>query len=305
MTGLDDIRAGGKPALARALAAIEQSPEDPAVVALLDVAYAAPAAWVVGMTGPPGVGKSTLMNALIGAWRREGRRVGCVAVDPSSQRSGGALLGDRIRLATDPLDEGVFVRSMAARGHLGGLAVLTMPTVVLMRALFDMVLVETVGVGQSETEVAGLADTVVLCVQPGSGDSIQYMKAGIAEIPHVAVVTKADMGAPARRSLAELRAALALAGEGGDAVAVLAVSAATGEGVTDLAAAVDRHAAAETGGRAERRHRQAEAWLAGAVRERFGREGERRAGPLVLAPGESPFTRMAQIASKLLGAGGW
>src|SRR5580658_6223287 len=142
-------------ALAAALARLEQAPEAEATLALLDAAYGSPRAHVVGVTGPPGVGKSTLIGALISAWRRAGETVGVVAVDPSSRVSGGALLGDRTRLRTDPEDEGVFVRSMAARDKLGGLAALTVSAMVLMRALYDKVIIETVGVGQSETDVAG------------------------------------------------------------------------------------------------------------------------------------------------------
>ena len=177
------LRAGGKAALAAALAALEAAPEAAETLALLDAAYAAPGAHVVGITGPPGVGKSTLLGALIRAWRKAGRTVAVIAVDPSSRRSGGALLGDRMRLRTDPRDDGVFVRSMAARDRFGGLAALTHSAMVVMRALYDVVVIETVGVGQSETDVAGAADTVILCLQPGSGDSLQFMKSGIVEIP--------------------------------------------------------------------------------------------------------------------------
>ena len=140
---LDEVRAGGKAGLARALAEIERAPDSEAIVSLLDHAHAAARAHVVGMTGPPGVGKSTLMNALIASWRSTGRSVGCIAVDPSSRRSGGALLGDRTRLSTDPEDSGIFVRSMAARDRLGGLAELTVAAMVLMRAIYDVVLIET------------------------------------------------------------------------------------------------------------------------------------------------------------------
>ncbi|CUW41034.1 Putative periplasmic protein kinase ArgK [Magnetospirillum sp. XM-1] len=303
---LDDIRAGGKAALARALAELERYPDAPATVALLDRAYAEPRAHVVGMTGPPGVGKSTLMNALIADWRGRGRSVGCIAVDPSSRRSGGALLGDRTRLTTDPEDQGVFVRSMAARDRLGGLAGLTVSAMVLMRALYDMVLIETVGVGQSETDVVGVADTVLFCVQPGSGDSLQFMKAGIAEIPHVVVVTKADMGPAAVRARADVQGALGLGGGGGHEgweTPVLMVSSARREGVEELVAAIDTHAAAlgeaTPGGEprlAAIRHAQAEAWLEEAVRERFGREGVRRAGDLSLPPGASPFVRLSELS---------
>lgn len=299
---LHTIRSGGKAALARALADLERRPDAPETVALLDAAYAEPRAHVVGMTGPPGVGKSTLMNALIAGWRGRGRSVACIAVDPSSRRSGGALLGDRTRLSTDPEDQGVFVRSMAARDRLGGLAGLTVSAMVLMRALYDVVLIETVGVGQSETDVVGVADTVLFCVQPGSGDSLQFMKAGIAEIPHVVVVTKADMDKEARRARADVLGALSLGGAGerdcgGWAVPVLLVSSQRREGVDDLVAAMDRHAAFLAGdGRLEKaRHAQAEIWLEEAVRERWGREGVARAGPLSLPERTSPFGRLAGL----------
>ena len=302
---LDALRTGGKAALARALAQLESAPDAPATVALLDAAYAEPQAHVVGMTGPPGVGKSTLMNALIGNWRGRERRVACIAVDPSSRRSGGALLGDRTRLSTDPEDQGIFVRSMAARDRLGGLAGLTVSSMVLMRALYDVVLIETVGVGQSETDVVGVADTVLFCVQPGSGDSLQFMKAGIAEIPHVVVVTKADMEKEARRARADVLGALSLGGAGDESggweVPVLMVSSARRDGIDGLVEAIDGHAAFLNGENrlAAIRHTQAQAWLEEAVRERWGREGIRRAGDLTLPQGLSPFTRLAQLRDTL------
>jgi diadenosine tetraphosphate (Ap4A) HIT family hydrolase/Ni2+-binding GTPase involved in maturation of urease and hydrogenase len=181
------LRDGGKRALAAALADLERDPEGKKAQALLDAAWREPKAHVVGVTGPPGVGKSSLCAALVAAWRKAGETVGVIAVDPSSKSSGGALLGDRVRIVHDSTDEGSFVRSMAARDRLGGLADQTLAAMVVMRALFDRVLIETVGVGQSETDVAGVADTVVFCVQPGSGDSLQFMKAGIVEIPHLIV----------------------------------------------------------------------------------------------------------------------
>lgn len=303
---LEALRTGGKPAMARALARIEAAPEAEDTVALLSAAYEAPLAHVVGMTGPPGVGKSTLMNALIAAWRGEGRTVACIAVDPSSRRSGGALLGDRTRLDTDPEDKGVFVRSMAARDRLGGLAGLTVSAMVLMRAVYDVVLIETVGVGQSETDVVGVADTVLFCVQPGSGDSLQFMKAGIVEIPHVVVVTKADMGPAAARARADVKGALSLAGErDGWQVPVLMVAGLQHEGVGELVAAIDAHAAflAEGGRLAAARLEQARQWLMESVRERYGREGLKRAGTIALAMGESPFRRLAAISAKLGGDG--
>jgi LAO/AO transport system kinase len=300
---LDALRAGGKPALARALAAIEAQIDAPATLALLDAAWAEPRAHVIGITGPPGVGKSTLLSALARHWRQAGRTIGIVAVDPSSRRSGGALLGDRTRLELDPEDGGLFFRSMAARDRLGGIASLTAGAVALMRALYDVVVVETVGVGQSETEVADVVDTVLLAVQPGSGDSLQYIKAGIIEIPDVAVVTKADLGPLASRARRELEAALSLqrAGEGGWRTVVLTAAAATGHGIKELAEALDRHHTqpAASGSLAAQRALRAERWLAATLRHEHGRRGLEQARlrlPDVLADAAlSPFRRLAQV----------
>ena len=170
-------------------------------------------AHVIGLTGPPGVGKSTLTNVLVARARARGETVGVLAVDPSSRRTGGALLGDRARIATDPEDRGIFVRSMAARDRLGGLSDQTVAAMVLMRAIYDLVLVELVGIGQSEADISFVADTVVLCVQPGSGDSLQFMKAGVTELPDVVAVTKADMIDAARRTRADVEGALTLYSE--------------------------------------------------------------------------------------------
>ena len=293
--------AEGKVALARALGEIESAAEHPATLALLDEAWAAPHAdecHVVGITGPPGVGKSTLVGALIGSWRAAGKSVGVIAVDPSSRRSGGALLGDRTRLRTDPADHRIFIRSMAARERLGGLSALTYPAAILMRALFDVLVIETVGVGQSEIEIAGVADTVLLCLQPGSGDSLQYMKAGIVEIPDIVAVTKGDLGEAARRTAADAAGAISL--EAGSAPAsVLIVSALKGEGLGELVAALERHRAllVETKRLAPKRAEQAEAWLAGALRERFGSAGAARAAHVHAEPVTSPFRRLGETAS--------
>jgi LAO/AO transport system kinase len=302
---LSSVAAGGKPALAAALARLERAPAAEATLALLDAAYAAPRAHVVGVTGPPGVGKSTLAGALIAHWRGAGLSVGVIAVDPSSRASGGALLGDRTRLRTDPEDAGVFVRSMAARDKLGGLAALTVSAMVLMRALFDIVLIETVGVGQSETDVAGAADTVVLCLQPGSGDSLQFMKAGIVEIPHIVVVTKSDLGDAAERARSDALAVLGLSGREPDwEVPALLLSALRREGIGDLAAAIERHRRSLGAGLAARRAAQARYWLVEALRENWGREGLSRAGEPALAAGESPFRALARLGRSLAGAVG-
>ena len=253
---------------------------------------------MIGLTGPPGVGKSTLMDGLIRLWRGRGLTIGCIAVDPSSRRSGGALLGDRTRLSTDPEDQGVFVRSMAARDRLGGLAALTAGAMVLMRALYDRVLIETVGVGQSETDIADIADIVLFCVQPGSGDSLQFMKAGIAEIPDIVVVTKADLGAAARRAQADVEGALGLSGK--SRCPVLLTAAADPASLAGLDEQIDASLAAMAPARPERRRRQAEHWLHEAVRDRFGRDGLKRSGPLTLASEDSPFAAMHKVAERLV-----
>jgi LAO/AO transport system kinase len=198
---------------------------------------------VVGITGPPGAGKSTLLSALVAEWRARGRSVAVLAVDPSSRRSGGSLLGDRARIVFDPDDPAVFIRSTAAGERLGGLAPATRAAAQALSAAFDVVVVETVGVGQSETDVADTADTVAVVVQPGSGDALQFLKSGIMEIPDVLVVTKADLGDIAMRARRDLNAALRAVGSRD--TAVLAVSSvAPLQGIDALVDALDAHRAA-------------------------------------------------------------
>lgn len=199
-------------------------------------------AHVVGVTGPPGAGKSTLLSALLQGWRERGRSVALLAVDPSSKRSGGALLGDRARIDVDPSDRAVFIRSMAAGERLGGLAPATRAAAHALAAAFDVVVIETVGVGQSETEIAEVADTVAVVVQPGSGDTLQFIKSGIMEIPDVLVVTKADLGQVAIRARRDLHAALRSLGA--RETAVVAVSSLPpAEGIDRLLDALEDHRA--------------------------------------------------------------
>ena len=298
---LEALKGSGKPAIAAALAGLESKPSSPENRKLLDAAYAAPVAHVIGLTGPPGVGKSTLAGGMIRELRRSSRRVAVIAVDPSSRRSGGALLGDRTRIHHDPEDDGIFVRSMAARDRLGGLAELSIAAMVLLRALYDIVLLETVGVGQSETDVADSADSVVFCVQPGSGDSLQFMKAGIVEIPHFIAVTKADMGTAATRARADVEGALGLADVGDWSVEVLSLSVSQGLGTEELIAALDRRWLwlREAKRLALQRHAQAQQWVIEGIRQRFGREGLKRAGQILLTEGESPFAKLAEVTERL------
>jgi LAO/AO transport system kinase len=199
-------------------------------------------AHVIGVTGPPGAGKSTLLSALLHAWRASGRTVAMLAVDPSSRRSGGSLLGDRARIDFDPADKGVLIRSTAAGERLGGVARATRPAAQALAAAFDVVVIETVGVGQAETEVAEVADSVAVVVQPGGGDVLQFLKSGIMEIPDVLVVTKADLGQIAMRTRRDLTAALRSLGS--NPARVIAVSSLPPPtGIDELVAALDEHRA--------------------------------------------------------------
>ncbi len=195
---------------------------------------------LVGITGPPGAGKSSLLSALVAHWRRQERSVAVLAVDPSSKRSGGSLLGDRARIDHDPRDEAVLIRSTAAGGRLGGLAVPTREAATALAPAFDVVVIETVGVGQSETDVEEVCDTVAVVVQPGSGDTLQFIKAGIMEVPDVLVVTKSDLGDVADRARRDL--AMALAALGAGEVPVVATSAnPPPTGIVELAQTIDAH----------------------------------------------------------------
>jgi LAO/AO transport system kinase len=235
------LRDGDRSAAPAALNLLENRTKREESAALVSAAGDG-AGHVVGVTGPPGAGKSTLLSALLRAWRRDGRSVAVLAVDPSSKRSGGALLGDRARIEHDPHDRDVFIRSMAAGERLGGLAPATRAAAQALANAFDVVVIETVGVGQSETDVAEAADTVAVVVQPGSGDALQFLKAGIMEVPDVLVVTKADLGPVAKRAEEDLRAALGALGA--SATPVVAVSSiAPVSGIDALGAALDAHRA--------------------------------------------------------------
>jgi LAO/AO transport system kinase len=234
-------------------------------------------AHVIGLTGSPGVGKSTSTAALVSALRKQDKRVGVLAVDPSSPFSGGALLGDRVRMQDHALDQGVYIRSMASRGHLGGLSWATPQALrVLDAAGCDVILVETVGVGQSEVEIAAMADTTVVLIAPGMGDGIQAAKAGILEIGDLYVINKADRdGADQVRR--ELRSMLGLADrpEGAWRPEIVKTVASSGEGIDEVVAAIDRHrehlrSSGELNARRLRRARdEIEAIAVTALRERW------------------------------------
>jgi LAO/AO transport system kinase len=251
-------------------------------------------AHVVGLTGSPGVGKSTVTGALVRVYREAGLRVGVLAVDPSSPFSGGALLGDRVRMQDHATDDRVFIRSMASRGHLGGLSFATPQAVrILAAAGFDVVLIETVGVGQAEVEIASLADTTLVIVAPGLGDSIQAAKAGILEVADVFAVNKSDRQG-AQEVVRDLRMMVAMASYGADdwRPPIVSTAAAIGDGVGDLAAAIGKHRdwLAASGQRAERRLHRVRAEISAIALD----ELRLRMGAL---PGES---RLDELALRVL-----
>src|ERR671916_1268102 len=237
---VDELATGGRRPLARLLTRIENG--DPSVRPLLPALLAAGrGGHLVGITGPPGSGKSTLVSALIGEWRRRGRRVGVLAVDPSSPYTRGAILGDRIRMMDHAADPDVFMRSMASRGELGGLAATTwIAAAALDAAGYDPIVVETVGAGQSEVEVARLAETTVVVEVPEMGDEVQAIKAGLLEIADIIAVNKADRPG-ASQAARQLRAMLSTAGGRGQRKPppILVTTATTAKGVAELADAIE------------------------------------------------------------------
>ena len=245
---LDRARAGDTRVLARLLSLVEDG--SPLVRSVIrDLLPWTGGARIIGLTGAPGVGKSTMTGALVGSFRAAGRRVGVLAIDPTSPFTGGALLGDRIRMQDHATDEAVFIRSMANRGHLGGIAAATPQAIrVLDAAGFDPIVVETVGVGQDEVEIASMADSVVVLLAPGMGDAIQTAKAGILEIADLFAVNKADKP-DAHQVVRDLRNMIALAGRAGDdakrwkppIISTVAVNGPADEGISELVSKLDAH----------------------------------------------------------------
>jgi LAO/AO transport system kinase len=252
----EGVRMGDTRALARAISLVENG--DPLAYDLVrDIYPETGRAYAVGITGPSGVGKSSLISTLIGHIREQDRTVGVISVDPSSPFTQGALLGDRIRLSDHFLDPGVFIRSMGTRGHLGGLAETTLQALLVLDAAGkELVFLETVGAGQGEVEVIGIADTVVLVLMPGSGDSVQALKAGIMEIPDVIAINKMDHPA-AKTMLNEVRSILSLDSESSWKPPIVLTEATRGENVPELWGKIEEHRAyLESEGRLEERRRK-------------------------------------------------
>lgn len=274
---VERLLAGDKRALARAISLVENGDEAGAAL-VADLYPRTGNARIVGFTGPPGVGKSTIIGALVKELRGRDRRVAVLSIDPSSPFTRGALLGDRIRLSEHFLDDGVFIRSMASRGALGGLAEASLQAALVMDAAgFDDVLLETVGVGQAEIDVVDHADTVVLALMPGSGDSIQALKAGVMEIPDVIVVNKAEH--PLTDTMVrEVRTALSLGPTGDWKVPIIKTVASEGKGIGELREAIEEHRAhvEASGTLAERRARNLRSEVLGLAAARMRRELEQR-----------------------------
>ncbi len=241
-TELDRVRAGDTRALARLISLVED--ESPRVRSVIrELLPATGGARIIGLTGSPGVGKSTVTGALVGAFRAAGGRVAVLAVDPTSPFTGGALLGDRVRMQQHATDEAVFIRSMATRGHLGGLAASTPQAIrILDAAGFELIIIETVGVGQAEVAIASLADSVVVLLAPGMGDAIQAAKAGILEVADMFVVNKADKP-DTQQVVRDLRNMLALADRKTDdwKPPIITTVAMKGEGIEELVSSLDAH----------------------------------------------------------------
>jgi LAO/AO transport system kinase len=286
-------RAGNPRSLARLVSLVEEGAPELRPVMRAVAPYTGHAR-VVGLTGSPGVGKSTVTSALVRCYRKLGLRVGILAVDPTSPFSGGALLGDRVRMTDHATDPGVFIRSMASRGHLGGLSLAAPQALrVLDAAGFDIIGIETVGVGQAEVEIASLADATLVILAPGMGDSIQAAKAGILEIADIFVVNKSDRPG-AQEVVRDLRTMLAMAGYGQQAwkPPIAAVCAATGDGIDGLVAELDRHWSwlADSGERDRRRQARAREEISAIAIAVIRRQ-------LGVLPGESRLDDLASLVA--------
>ena len=287
--------------LSNLLEQVEINRDTKKIISQLDVLHSKAKSHVIGVTGPPGAGKSSLVDKLIGEIRKNKKSVGIIAIDPSSSKSGGALLGDRTRLLLDPNDNDVFVRSMAAKDFLGGLSELTFPTMTVMRSIFDFVIIETVGVGQSETNVKDLVDSVILCVQPGSGDTIQFMKSGIFEIPDIVVVTKSDIEKIANLTYSELNKSKNYFKSTNDwNIEIIKTSVVKNIGIDFLFKEIDRRWLWLKKNKKIQHQRMDQdiSWITKTIMREFGTNGVKKIDKL-LTYKENPFSSLQKLKKKL------
>ena len=294
---INKIKKSGKTGLANALVEIEKNPFDKKNLSLLTQAYKSKNGNILGITGPPGVGKSSLIKNLINYYRNKKKTIAVVAVDPSSKKTKGALLGDRIRLETDPNDKGLFIRSMAARDKLGGLASITLSSVFLLNALFDLTIIETVGVGQSETDISNIADTVLFCVQPGSGDALQFMKAGIIEIPDIVAITKSDLGEVATNTFNDVSNSLKFSIlEDKKEIPVINISSKENKNIDKLIKFIDEHKIYNGSKviREKKKLKKSMFWLEESIKEQFGVNGIKKLKKIRVT-NNSPFMQYLDL----------
>ena len=287
--------------LSNLLEQVEINRDTKKIISQLDDLHSNAKSHVIGITGPPGAGKSSLVDKLIGEIRKNKKSVGIIAIDPSSSKSGGALLGDRTRLLLDPNDNDVFVRSMAAKDFLGGLSELTFPTMTVMRSIFDFVIIETVGVGQSETNVKDLVDSVILCVQPGSGDTIQFMKSGIFEIPDIVVVTKSDIEKIANLTYSELNKSKNYFKSTNDwNIEIIKTSVVKNIGIDLLFKEIDRRWLWLKKNKKIQHQRidQDISWITKTIMREFGTNGVKKIDKLLIYK-EKPFSSLQKLKKKL------
>ena len=292
---INKIKKKGKIGLADALVEIEKDPFDKKNLSLLTQAYKSRNGSILGITGPPGVGKSSLIKNLIKYYRGKKRTVAVIAVDPSSKKTKGALLGDRIRLETNPNDKGLFIRSMAARDKLGGLASITLSSVFILNALFDLTIVETVGVGQSETDIANIADIVLFCVQPGSGDALQFMKAGIVEIPDIIAITKSDLGNVAINTYNDVVNSIKIGNYSKDqTIPKILISSKEDKNIEKLAKKIQEQQKEKLSFRNKKKEQRSIFWLEESIKEQFGISGIKKLKKIKVNK-NSPFLQFLKI----------
>lgn len=271
------------------------------VINQLDNFFNSPKGHVIGITGPPGVGKSSMINGLIKVLRKRDLSVGILAVDPSSKSSGGAILGDRARFEIDPKDDKIFTRSLATKNFLGGISEMTFPYMNVLRSIFDVVIIETVGVGQSEVSIEDIVDTVIFCVQPGSGDSLQFIKSGIIEIPDIICVTKSDLSVLANNTILDIESVkkFFINKNEGDVITI-SISSRTNQGFDNLDKSLNDRWLWLKNKRNLKKQRltQGEKWLNNNLINKFGSEGFKKIESIINYS-NNPFLSLKKISEKV------